>query len=75
LTPKEFEILHYLASHAGEVVLHRRFLQAVWGPDFGDEVEYLRVFVNQLRRKIEPDAHSPKYLLTEPWAGYRFVLP
>jgi two-component system KDP operon response regulator KdpE len=75
LTPKEFEILHYLASHAGEVIPHRRLLQAVWGPDYGDEVEYLRVFINQLRRKIEADTQNPKYLLTEPWAGYRFVVP
>jgi len=75
LTPKEFEILRYLASHAGEVIPHRRLLQAVWGPDYGDEVEYLRVFINQLRRKIEADTQNPKYLLTEPWAGYRFVLP
>lgn len=75
LTPKEFDILHYLVSHAGQVVPHRRLLQAVWGPDYGDEVEYLRVFVNQLRRKIETDTQNPKYLLTEPWAGYRFVLP
>jgi two-component system KDP operon response regulator KdpE len=50
-------------------------LQAVWGPDYGDEVEYLRVFINQLRRKIEADTQNPKYLLTEPWAGYRFVVP
>jgi two-component system KDP operon response regulator KdpE len=75
LTPKEFEILHYLASHAGQIIPHRRLLQAVWGPDYGDEVEYLRVFINQLRRKIEADTQNPKYLLTEPWAGYRFVLP
>jgi two-component system, OmpR family, KDP operon response regulator KdpE len=75
LTPKEFEILHYLVTHSGQVIPHRRLLQAVWGPDHGDEVEYLRVFVNQLRRKIEVDTQNPKYLLTEPWAGYRFVLP
>jgi two-component system KDP operon response regulator KdpE len=75
LTPKEFEILHYLVTHAGQVIPHRRLLQAVWGPDHGEEVEYLRVFVNQLRRKIEIDTQSPKFLLTEPWAGYRFVLP
>jgi two-component system, OmpR family, KDP operon response regulator KdpE len=75
LTPKEFDILHYLVSHSGQVIPHRRLLQAVWGPDYGDEVEYLRVFVNQLRRKIEADTQKPKYLLTEPWAGYRFVLP
>lgn len=75
LTPKEFELLRYLVSHAGEVVPHRRLLQAVWGPDYGDEVEYLRVFINQLRRKIEANTQNPQYLLTEPWAGYRFVLP
>ena len=75
LTPKEFELLRYLVSHAGLVIPHRRLLQAVWGPDYGNEVEYLRVFVNQLRRKIEVDTQNPKYLLTEPWAGYRFVLP
>ena len=75
LTPKEFELLRYMVSHAGEVISHRRMLQAVWGPDYGDDVQYLRVFVNQLRRKIERDPHKPKYLLTEPWVGYRFVLP
>jgi two-component system, OmpR family, KDP operon response regulator KdpE len=75
LTPKEFELLRYMVSHAGEVISHRRLLQAVWGPDYGDDVQYLRVFVNQLRRKIEVDPHDPKYLLTEPWVGYRFVPP
>jgi two-component system, OmpR family, KDP operon response regulator KdpE len=75
LTPKEFELLRYMASHAGQVLPHRRLLQAIWGPDYGDEVEYLRVFVNQLRNKIERDAHKPKYLLTEPWVGYRFAPP
>jgi two-component system, OmpR family, KDP operon response regulator KdpE len=50
-------------------------LQAVWGPDYGDQVEYLRVFMNQLRKKIEPNPAQPKYLLTEPWVGYRFALP
>lgn len=75
LTPKEFELLHYLVEHAGQVIPHRRLLQAVWGPDHGNEVEYLRVFINQLRRKIEADTQNPRYLLTEPWAGYRFVLP
>jgi two-component system KDP operon response regulator KdpE len=47
----------------------------VWGPDYGDQVEYLRVFVNQLRKKIEPNPSHPRYLLTEPWVGYRFALP
>ena len=75
LTPKEFALLHYLASHAGQPVGHRRLLQAVWGPDYGDELEYLRVFVNQLRKKIEPDASRPQYLLTEPCVGYRFAPP
>ena len=75
LTPKELELLRYMIAHAGEVVPHLRLLQAVWGPDHGNEVEYLRVFVNQLRRKIERDPHHPKYLLTEPWVGYRFTFP
>jgi two-component system KDP operon response regulator KdpE len=73
LTAKEFKLLYYLAEHAGSVVPHRRLLQAVWGPDFGDEVEYLRVFINQVRKKIEPDPPHPRYLLTEPSIGYRFV--
>jgi len=75
LTPKELDLLRYLVSHAGHVIPHSRLLQAVWGADHGQEVEYLRVFVNQLRRKIELDAHDPKYLLTEPWVGYRFAPP
>ena len=75
LTPKEFALLHCLASHAGQPVGHRRLLQAVWGPDYGDEVEYLRVFVNQLRRKIELNASKPRYLLTEPCVGYRLASP
>lgn len=75
LTPKQYELLRYMVSHAGQVLSHRRMLQAVWGPDYGDEVQYLRVFVNQLRNKIEEDAHHPKYLLTEPWIGYRFAPP
>jgi two-component system KDP operon response regulator KdpE len=57
------------------VIPHRKLLQAVWGPEYGDETEYLRVFVNQLRKKIEPNPAEPKYLLTEPWAGYSFHLP
>jgi two-component system KDP operon response regulator KdpE len=75
LTPKEFDLLRYLATHPNKVITHRELLQAVWGPDYGDELEYLRVFVNQLRKKIEPNPASPKYLLTEPWVGYRFHLP
>jgi len=75
LTPKEFDLLRYLASNPDEVIPHAKLLQAVWGPDYGEEVEYLRVFVNQLRKKIEPDPSHPAYLLTEPWVGYRFSLP
>lgn len=73
LTSKEFRLLHYFLQNAGKVVSHRRLLQAVWGPDYGNEVEYLRVFVNQLRKKIEPDPSHPKFLLTEPSSGYRFA--
>ena len=74
LTVKEFKVLHYLIEHAGEVVSHRRLLQAVWGPDYGNEVEYLRVFINQVRKKIEPDPQNPRYLLTEPSIGYRLAM-
>jgi two-component system KDP operon response regulator KdpE len=75
LTPKEFDLLKFLVDHADKPVPHRKLLQTVWGPDYGDEVEYLRVVVNQLRRKIEPEPSRPRYLLTEPWVGYRFALP
>jgi two-component system KDP operon response regulator KdpE len=74
LTPKEFELLRYFVMHANKVLSHRELLQAVWGPDYGDQVDYLRVFVNQLRKKIEPNPSSPLYLLTEPWVGYRLQL-
>jgi two-component system KDP operon response regulator KdpE len=75
LTPKEFDVLKFLAENASEPVQHRRLLQAVWGPDYGDEVEYLRVVINSLRKKIEPNPSEPKYLLTVPWIGYRLQLP
>jgi two-component system KDP operon response regulator KdpE len=75
LTPKEFDLLQYLVSNANKPVAHRKLLQTIWGPDYGDEVEYLRVFVSQLRKKIEPEPAKPRYILTEPWVGYRFVLP
>ncbi len=75
LTPKEFDLLRYLVAHANKVVSHRQMLQAVWGPDYGDEVDYLRVVVNQLRKKIEARPSQPVYLLTEPWVGYRLFLP
>jgi two-component system KDP operon response regulator KdpE len=74
LTPKEFDLLRYLTLHPNRAIPHRELLQAVWGPDYGDEVEYLRVFVKQLRRKIEPKPDKPRYIVTEPWVGYRFVL-
>jgi two-component system KDP operon response regulator KdpE len=74
LTPKEFELLRQLAVHPNVPVPHMKLLQAVWGPDYGEEVEYLRVFINQLRKKIEADPSNPQYILTEPWVGYRFNL-
>jgi two-component system, OmpR family, KDP operon response regulator KdpE len=75
LTPKEFELLRHLVANRGKALGHRRLLQAVWGPDYGEETEYLRVFINQLRKKIEPDPHKPRYIHTEPWVGYRFDPP
>ncbi|HWR36013.1 MAG TPA: response regulator transcription factor [Clostridia bacterium] len=72
LTPKELDLLRYLTEHQNEVVKHRELLQAVWGPDYGDQVEYLRVFINKLRNKIEADPEHPEYIITEPWVGYRF---
>jgi len=72
LTPKEFDLLVYLARRAGKVVTHRALLAAVWGPNSTEQPEYLRVFMGQLRKKIEADPSAPKYLLTEPWVGYRF---
>jgi two-component system KDP operon response regulator KdpE len=75
LTPKEFDLLHYLIANPNVPIPHAKLLQAVWGPDYGDQVEYLRVFMNRLRKKIEPDPSNPRYLLTESWVGYRFALP
>jgi two-component system KDP operon response regulator KdpE len=72
LTPKEFDLLHYLMAHADLPITHGRLLQAVWGPEYGQEVEYLRTFVRQLRKKIEDDSSAPKYLLTDMKIGYRF---
>jgi two-component system, OmpR family, KDP operon response regulator KdpE len=72
LTPKEFDLLHYLMKHAGLPVMHARLLSAVWGPEYGGELEYLRTFVRQLRKKLEDDAGRPKYLLTDSHIGYRF---
>jgi two-component system, OmpR family, KDP operon response regulator KdpE len=72
LTPKELDLLVHLARHPGKVVTHRALLAAVWGPNSTEQPEYLRVFVGQLRKKIEPDPANPRYVLTEPWVGYRF---
>jgi two-component system KDP operon response regulator KdpE len=72
LTPKEFEVLFYMAQHPRKVLTHRAILNAVWGSNSMEQNEYLRVFVGQLRKKLEADASSPKYILTEPWVGYRF---
>jgi len=72
LTPKEFELLAYMARRPGKVLNHRTLLGAIWGGQSTEQVEYLRVFVGMLRKKLEPDASSPKYIITEPWVGYRF---
>jgi two-component system KDP operon response regulator KdpE len=72
LTPKEFDLLLYFARHIGKVVTHRALLAAVWGGESTEQVEYLRVFVAQLRKKIEPLPNSPRYIMTDPWVGYRF---
>jgi two-component system KDP operon response regulator KdpE len=72
LTPKEFELLTYLANHPNKVITHRALLGAVWGGNNTEQPEYLRVFINHLRNKLEPNEDSPKYILTEPWVGYRF---
>lgn len=73
LTPKEFDLLHYLMSHAGLPVTHSRLLHAVWGPEYGGELEYLRTFVRQLRKKLDDNAANPAYLLTDSGIGYRFA--
>ncbi|MGD0841093.1 MAG: response regulator transcription factor [Candidatus Acidiferrales bacterium] len=75
LTPKEFELLSYMAAHPNKIVTHRELLQEVWSSDAGDQKEYLRVFINRLRNKIEREPDEPQYLLTEPWVGYRLKLP
>lgn len=75
LTPKEFDVLKHLVGNLGKPLSHRRLLQAVWGPEYGEETENLRVVINQLRKKIESDPGHPKYILTEPWVGYRFLAP
>jgi len=75
LTPKQFEVLHYLITNPDVTIPHAKILQAVWGPDYGNEAEYLHVVINQLRKRIEPDPSKPRYILTEPWFGYRLHLP
>jgi two-component system KDP operon response regulator KdpE len=75
LTPKEYDVLKHLVANQGKPLTHRRLLQAVWGPDYGEETESLRVVINQLRKKLESDPSRPKYILTEPWIGYRFQPP
>lgn len=72
LTPKEYDLLVYLVRHPGKVLTHHALLGAVWGGDYTEQTEYLRVFIGQLRKKIESDPATPKYILTEPWVGYRF---
>ena len=72
LTPKEFELMTHLVRNANKVLTHRALLGAVWGGDYTEQTEYLRVFIGQLRKKIEPDPSKPRFILTEPWIGYRF---
>jgi two-component system, OmpR family, KDP operon response regulator KdpE len=73
-TPKEFDLLHYLVTHPDTTIPHRQLLQSVWGPDYGDELSYLHVFVNQIRKKIEENPAAPRHILTELRIGYRFSL-
>jgi two-component system KDP operon response regulator KdpE len=72
LTPKEFDLLTYFMTNAGKVLTHRTLLKAIWGGNYVDQNEYLRVFVGQLRKKVELEGSKPRYILTEPWVGYRF---
>jgi two-component system, OmpR family, KDP operon response regulator KdpE len=73
LTPKEFDLLGYLIEHHDRVITHRTLLAKIWGSDYTEQTEYLRVFIGTLRKKIEPTPSKPRYILTEPWVGYRFV--
>jgi len=75
LTPTEFELLALLMRNQGVPVTHAKLLRTIWGPEYGTELEYLRSYVRTLRKKIEDDATRPKYILTEPWVGYRFCNP
>jgi two-component system, OmpR family, KDP operon response regulator KdpE len=75
LTPKEIDLLRYFITHPDRTLKHRELLLTVWGPEYAGRVEYLRVFVNQLRKKIEPRPYTPRYLVTDAWVGYRFIPP
>jgi DNA-binding response OmpR family regulator len=75
LTPTEYDLLAHLAVNAGRVLTHRALLQAVWGPEYGDETEYLWAYIRRLRRKIEPDSSNPRYILTQPGVGYSLAPP
>jgi two-component system KDP operon response regulator KdpE len=72
LTPKELDLLRYLTQHPNQAVSHRQLLQAIWGPDYGDQVDYLRAIIRNLRKKVELNPDEPQYIITEPWVGYRF---
>jgi two-component system KDP operon response regulator KdpE len=72
LTPKELDLLRYLTQHPNQAVSHRELLQAIWGPDYGDQVDYLRAIIKNLRKKVELNPDEPQYIITEPWVGYRF---
>ena len=72
LTPKELDLLRYLTQSPNQAVSHRELLQAVWGPDYGDQVDYLRAIIRNLRKKVEVNPDEPQYVITEPWVGYRF---
>jgi DNA-binding response OmpR family regulator len=75
LTPTEYRLLAYMASNTNRVLMHRELLRAVWGPEYGEETEYLRVYMRYLRQKLEPEPSKPRYLLTQPGAGYMFHQP
>ena len=75
LTPKEFELLQYLATRSNKIIPHRELLRAIWGPDYGDELEHLRTVVKQLRKKLEPEPAKPQYVLTHSWVGYELRIP
>ncbi len=75
LTPTEFDLLALLMKNQGMPITHAKLLRTIWGPEYGEELEYLRTYVRTLRKKIENDPAQPKYILTEPWVGYRFYLP